>query len=251
MHPILLKIGYIKVYSYGLMVALGFLLAVFLSERDAKKQNIPPNLIMDLSIIIILFGLLGARIFYAINNLQYYLDNPKEIFMLAHGGLIFYGGALSSLLAAYVFLSIKKVSFLKIADILMPYIVLAHSIGRIGCFLNGCCWGKPTSLWWKVTYPGTTIAVHPTQIYESILLLALFVFLKTLRKKSVFTGQVFLSWAIFYGLIRFLIEFLRGDNRLFFAGLTLSQIVSAVLFFIGILFYFYNKKFGLKKNDGA
>ena len=186
MHPILLKIGYIKVYSYGLMVAIGFLLATFLSERDAKRQNIPPNLIMDISIIIVLFGLLGARIFYAVSNLKYYLDNPKEIFMLTHGGLIFYGGALFSLLAAYVFLRIKKISFLKMADILMPYIVLAHSIGRIGCFLNGCCWGKPTSLWWKVIYPGTAIAVHPTQIYESILLLGLFVFLKTLKISQYF-----------------------------------------------------------------
>ncbi len=251
MHPVLLKIGYIKIYSYGLMVALGFLLAVFLSERDAKKQNISPNLIMDLSIVIVLFGLLGARIFYVVSNLKYYLDNPKEIFMLTHGGLIFYGGALSGLLAAYVFLNMRKAEFLKIADVVVPYIALAHSIGRIGCFFNGCCWGKPTGLWWKVTYPGTTLAVHPTQLYESILLLALFVFLKTLRKKSKFTGQVFLSWCMFYGFIRFLIEFLRGDNKLLFAGLTLSQIISAVLFFIGILFYFYNKRLSLKKNDRA
>ncbi|MBM3253970.1 MAG: prolipoprotein diacylglyceryl transferase [Candidatus Omnitrophica bacterium] len=239
MYPVLFKLGPVKIFSYGFMVALGFLLATIFAERDAKRYNISSNLITDLAIIIILSGLLGARIFYAICNIDYFVKNPKEIFMLMHGGLIFYGGAFFSFFASLVFLRIKKISFLKVADFVIPYTTLAYSIGRIGCFLNGCCWGKPTHFFLGVIFPGSAEALHPTQIYEAISSFFLFIFLILIRKRKKFDGQVFLIWCIFYGIIRFLIEFLRGDNRPVLFGLTFSQIVSVLIFFIGILFYCY------------
>lgn len=238
MYPILFKLGPVRIYAYGVMVALGFLIATLLAEREAKKENISGGLIMDLAIVIILSGLVGSRFLYVINNLPYFMKNPKEIVMLTRGGLIFYGGVFFSIAASFLFLKIRKIPFFKVADVVIPYATLGHSLGRLGCFLNGCCWGKPTNLFLGVRFPGIYYSVHPTQLYESTLLFFLFVILLFIKRRRKFDAQVFFSWALSYSVIRFFIEFLRGDNASLWIGLTLSQLISATIFIISIFSLF-------------
>ncbi len=251
MYPILFKLGPVKIYAYGIMVATGFLIATLLAEREAKRENISGGLIMDLAIVIILSGLLGARFLYVVNNLDYFIRNPKEILMLTRGGLVFYGGAGFSVAASFLFLMIRRVPFFRVADTVIPYATLAHSLGRIGCFLNGCCWGKPTRMFLGVTFPQVSQAVHPTQLYEAISLFLLFLFLVFIKRRKKFNGQVFLSWLVSYSVIRFFIEFLRGDNKPVLIGLTLSQVISAIIFIIGIFSLYKCKEYERRDTKGV
>ena len=250
MYPVLFKIGSISIYSYGLMIAFGFLFATILSERYARKNGICPNLIMDLSVVVILSGLIGARILYVICNFQYFMSEPGEIVMLTRGGLIFYGGALFSIIPAYIFLKFKKVSFLKATDVIIPYATLAHSAGRIGCFLNGCCWGKTTVIFLGAKFSQSLYSLHPVQLYESIGLCGLSFLLIFIRKKKKFNGQVLLSWCIFYPILRFCLEFLRGDNEQVLIGLTFSQIISIFIVLIAIIILFL-RKYAIQKKQNV
>ena len=189
-------------------------------------------------------GIVGARLLYVLTNLSEYLKHPLEIIMLNHGGLVIYGGIILATFTGIFFLSKRKLPILKTADVLFPYVALAQSIGRIGCLLNGCCYGRPTGLPWGIYFPGQTIALHPTAIYFSLNALAIFIILKIVQERKKFTGQVFLLYFILYPAGRFFIEFFRGDSPHNIFGLfTLSQIVSIVLFVVALLIYRRRRNF--------
>jgi len=250
MHPILFQIGPISIYSYGAAIVVAFLVAIYLSRRAAKEVNISQDIIVDSALIMLFSGILGARLLYVIINLKDYMENPIEILMLQHGGLAFYGGAITAFLAEVIYIKVKRLSIYKIGDILIPYIALGQAIGRIGCFLNGCCFGKPTDSMFGVVFPDIYYAVHPTQIYSSLGLLVLYGFLRFLQKTKVKDGMVLISYGLLYSTGRFLIEFIRGDNIVEIFGLTFSQFVSAVIFIVcAILFIIRLKKgYGKTKN---
>ncbi len=240
MHPVIFEFGPFKVYSYGLMVAAAFITAAFLASQEAARQKVPAEKIFNLSIYLVAAGVLGARILYVLQNLEFYLIYPSEILMLHKGGLSFYGGFILAVICGIIFLKRQEMPVSATLDIIAPYLALAQAIGRIGCFLNGCCYGKPTNLPFAVYFPGETIARHPVQIYSSLILLFIFVILRLFqakRHKGVFSGQVFLLYCLSYGSARFFMEYLRGDNLHIFAGFTLHQLISAAVFIISLLIW--------------
>lgn len=219
MYPVLFKIGPVQVYSYGVMLALAFLVVAFLARRRALSLGMNGDDILDLCIWLIVSGLIGGRILFILLNLDYYRDNPIETVMLWRGGLVWYGGLIAAVAVAIIFLSAKKMPVLKTGDLMMPYVALGQSIGRIGCFLNGCCYGK---------------AGHPTQLYESA---AMFVVFLILRRRVPGNGRTFFLYLIMYSAFRFFIEFLRGDNPAVLMNLTVFQIMSIIILAISVILW--------------
>lgn len=229
MHPILVKFGPLNVYSYGVMVALGFALATACIYIRAPKFGIDRNNAVDLMILMLVFGIAGARVFYILQNLTYYRANPSEMLNLSKGGLVWYGAFIAGLGASAVYIKIKKMDFWGSLDLAAPYIALAQAIGRVGCFLNGCCYGVAMA-------DGT---LHPTQLYSAASLLLIFVALRIWQDHRHFKGEIFLGYCVLYSSKRFLMEFMRGDNSRIFFGLTISQVISCVVFVfsLGILIF--------------
>ncbi len=232
MHPILFRLGPFTFYSYGLMLALGFLAAAALAARRASLLGLDPVRIQTLGGVALLAGIAGARAAYVLLNWPMFRSHPVEIFRLDHGGLVFYGGLAAGFVAGAATLRRARLPLWKSADLMIPPLVLAHAIGRIGCFLNGCCYGKPALVSWAVTFPGEGIPRHPTQLYESGALVLLFFFLRRLERRDSPPGTVALAYGVCYGAWRFLIEFLRGDNPPAALGLTPFQWASISLAFV-------------------
>ncbi|NQT47235.1 MAG: prolipoprotein diacylglyceryl transferase [Candidatus Omnitrophica bacterium] len=238
MHPILFKIGPVEIYSYGVMVALGFLAATFLAARNAEKAGLDPTKIVDLFLWILISGLIGGRLLYVAMNIEGYILNPLDIVMLNKGGLIFYGGLITAFLAAVYFVKRNGMPVMKVADLIAPYIALGQMAGRVGCFLNGCCWGKISNSIFALHFIGTPFRRHPAQLYSALLLLAIFLFLRSLhRKDRAFSGQIFLTYLLLYSAMRFLIEFIRDEPIIFLGRFTLSQGISAGIFLLSVALY--------------
>lgn len=218
------------VYWYGIFVALGFLAAVLHWNRLARRQNLPEGLGSDLGLLVIVTGVLGARLAYVIANLDHYRAHPGEIFRIDQGGLIFYGGFIAAALGVVVFARLRKVPLLVLGDFTVSALPLGHAFGRTGCFLNGCCYGAPTDLPWAVYTAGALR--HPVQLYETGFNLALYAVLHlVLRRRR--PGLVIAVYLLAYGAWRFAVEFLRGDDRLRAAGLDAAQLISVGLIMIG------------------
>lgn len=176
MHPILLKLGPITIYSYGAMVALGFILAVFLIYRRANSFGIEKEQVIDLALILLVSGIMGARIFYVVFNYRYYLAHPLDILNLSKGGLVWYGGFSGALIVLLIYIIRKRLNFWLVTDMIAPYLALAQSFGRIGCFLNGCCFGITTgaSNPVAISFPGETALRHPSELYSALSLFLIF-----------------------------------------------------------------------------
>jgi len=247
MHPILLKFGPVTIYSYGLMVALGFITATLLAVRTAEKFHIPQDRVTTLALVILISGILGARLLYILLNLKYFASRPLETVMVWHGGLAFYGGVVTAFITSLIYLKIAKQPLLDIADLIVPYICLGHSIGRIGCFLNSCCFGKTTSVFYGIAFADGLVR-HPTQLYSSLYLLFLYMFLRVALRYRRFKGQTFFLYLVLYPMGRFFIEFFRADNPQVIFNFTLSQLISIVIFTFGIYGYWAQSKWN-KKNS--
>ncbi len=242
-HPVLIDLGFLKIYSWGLMVAIAFIVATILAAKEAKRKNISPEKIYSLVTYIIIGAIIGSRIGYLLfnpNNLTNFLD----IFRFWEGGLSFHGGFIGGLLFGFFYVKKNKLKFWEITDIVAPSIPLAQAIGRIGCFLRGCCYGIETTLPWGIQHLDQIR--HPTQVYSSIALFLIFIFLSKQKYKKNFNGALFLTYIIIYSVFRFFIEFIRADPRILF-GLTGAQIVSIILFVISLsLFLKFRKLFKTK-----
>ena len=188
-------------------------------------------------------GILGARLFYvAFYAPDYFMANPWTVFDLRTGGLVFYGGLLGGLLGALGYIRKKRLSFWNLADILAPFLALGYSIARIGCFLNGCCYGKPTELPWGMVFPSVDlVSRHPTQLYSSFLSFLLFAYLYRLFPRRSFSGQVFLAYLAGYGVIRFIVEFWR-ENLVVWQGFTIAQVIAFLVVLVVIPFYLSRKR---------
>jgi len=241
MNPIFLTVGPITIHTYGLFFALGILAATFLAEYLHRRDGGTPGAVTDIAFLVAIGALMGARTLFILVNLEYFLKNPLEIPQIWNGGLVFYGGLIGGSLTFIVIARLRKLNLWRLADTVAPGLALGHALGRIGCFYAGTCYGKPTDLPWAVTFNdprslatgvlGTP--VHPTQLYSSFGLLVLMVVLLGIRSRARFPGQVIASYGILYGILRFGMEFLRGDPRgsvsLMGATLSTSQVVSLVL----------------------
>ncbi|MBF0118978.1 MAG: prolipoprotein diacylglyceryl transferase [Desulfobacterales bacterium] len=219
MHPILLKLGKLEIYTYGFFIAVGFLVGIFLAKRQAAKEDISPDMILDLGFYILIAAIIGSRIFYIGTNIDFFMNNPIEMFKIWNGGLVFYGGFLGGLITGVLYLKKQKVSIWKTADILAPSLAIGHFFGRIGCLFAGCCYGKQCDLPWSITFKNPQslapigISLHPTQIYDAISNLIIFSFLLFFRRYKKFDGQIFWLYAMFYGIFRIIVEAFRGDFR--------------------------------------
>ncbi|MDP3790136.1 MAG: prolipoprotein diacylglyceryl transferase [Candidatus Omnitrophota bacterium] len=220
MHPILFQIGNFKIYSYGVMVALGFLAAVYLTGAEAKRRGISPGKIFDIYLYVMIFGIIGARLLHVILDIGYYAGHPLDIIMINRGGLAFQGGLVFGIIAAIIAIKKSGLSILNTADMMIPYVALAQSIGRIGCFLNGCCYGISD--------------LYPTQIYLSVFFLAMFVILKKIYEGATTGGIVFTWYLLLFSSGSFFLDFLRGDLEIVFFNLRVSQLISAVIFLLGL-----------------
>jgi len=242
MCPIFIQVGPVTLYSYGLMVAVGFLVALALVGRHAVKEGLDRTKIQGVGLAGLVGGLLGARAGYVALHWRFFQSNPMEIVRLDHGGLVFFGGLLVGVFSGLWTARRVELPLWKTLDLMVPPLILAHAIGRLGCFLNGCCYGKPSSVSWAVAFPMDGILRHPTQLYEAFFLSLLFLALLRLESRRPLAGTVFLSYGVLYGTWRFFVEFLRSDpGRQTFGllGMTFSQTISVVgVAVCAIWFYF-------------
>ncbi len=247
MHPILFQFGDRPIYAYGVMLALAIAICEILLLRTAKRYGFKEETILDISIIAIICGVLGSRLFYVyFYEWEYYSQHLLAILDLRRQGLVFYGSIIGGVLGVLLYLKTKKTSFWEISDLFAPYLALGEAIGRIGCFLNGCCYGQPTALPWGIVFPGLdAVPRHPTQIYSTLLGLGLFVFLTWFYRRRKFQGQVFLVYVMGYAVLRFIVEFFR-ENLVVWHSITIGQATAFGIAVLAALTYWYldvrNKK---------
>ncbi len=239
MHPTLFSIGPFTVYSYGVMVAIGFMIATIFIYRTAPHFGFDSNRVMDISILALVTGIAGARALYILLNIAYYAKSPFEILNLSKGGLVWYGGFMAASLAVFLYSRALGYAPSGLLDLMVPYVALAQAFGRIGCFLNGCCYGVEASVSCpiKVFYPGDVIPRHPTQLYSALALFLVFLVLKAWQYRRRFLGEIFLGYCMMYSVERFLVEFIRGDNPRLSFGLTISQEISLIIFAASSIFF--------------
>ena len=254
MHPILIKIGWFNIYSFGFMLAVSFLVGIYMSTRRAKTFGVDPQYILDLSVYIILAGVVGSRLLYVVFHLDEY-RSMVDVFALWQGGATLYGGFLLSIFVIYIFTKKRNLDYLLVADIVSPALALGIMLTRVGCFLSGCCYGKPTELAWGVVFPPDSaagayarqmaanfpveaVALHPTQLYASFFGMVTLLVLLLLRSKLAKRGSTFGALLMLYGTFRFTLDFFRfyESNMRVFLDLSLNQWISGGLFGVGLFF---------------
>jgi phosphatidylglycerol---prolipoprotein diacylglyceryl transferase len=238
MHQVFIKINGFEIYTYAVVTVVAIIAALLLAQRRARASAYKDNL-MDFGLYLILGGIIGARLAFVALNLSYYQDHIWEIFNLRQGGLTLYGGLAGGLVAGGLFCRKHKLNFLELLDIIAPAALLGQAIGRVGCLMNGCCYGKPTTLPWGVNLSAVGISGlrHPVQIYEIIMDLTALAVLLWYEKKQSFKGELVLIYFALYALVRFVAEFWRESPEIAM-GLSLAQLVSLALFILIILLIF-------------
>jgi len=219
------------------MVALGVLLATSLLRAYVAKDKELSEKIIDMACFVVIWGIIGGRVLYVLLNLNYYLNAPLDIFKIYEGGLAFHGSFIFGLLSLLFFLKKNKLPVLETLDKVVIFLPLAHALGRIGCFFNGCCYGYPTDVFRGTFLEKCFGCLHPVQLYSSLCLTGIFFLLFAADRKKRFAGQILSLYLILYGICRFLLEFLRADNASVFFKLSLFQIISIVLFLTGVSLY--------------
>ncbi len=238
MKPILIQIGSIPIYSFGVMLVVAFFICCWIVNLELRRKGLDHQVKADsLVISVLLGGLVGARGYYILENFTEFLRAPFEIF--SGGGLVWYGGVLGGVVALTYVVHRKKLNWLQTADVLAPALALGYGIGRIGCLLAGDGdYGKPSDLPWAMAFPDgivpTTIPVHPTPVYEAMLMTAVFLVLWRLRKKMHPAGFLFGLYLVLASLERFSIEFLRLNPILAF-HLTMAQFISIMSLSFGFI----------------
>ncbi|WP_462137454.1 prolipoprotein diacylglyceryl transferase [Candidatus Mycalebacterium sp.] len=238
MYPELFTVGGVSVGSFGIMVALAFLIAHLLTERELKRKNIARSVAQDMFLWIVVCSLGGAKLFFIAQNFS-----PSEItanfsaLILTRDGFTFYGGFFGGLAAGIAVARANKISVWKILDAAAPGLALAYAIGRIGCLLVGDDYGTASALPWAMSFPNGSppvdFTVHPTQIYETIAMTAVFAALWKLRLKITADGSVFALYLTLAGLERFAVEFIRTTTPSPVPGLSVAQIIALVLIAFG------------------
>jgi len=214
-------LGPITLHTYGFLLALAFVVGLWIANRQARRAGLDPARVTDMAVYVLIGGLLGAKIMLVVVEWPFYVRNPRELLSILQSGGVFYGGLLGALPVAWWYSRRHALDGWRTADVMAPGVAIGQVIGRLGCFSAGCCYGRPTSVPWAVTFRdayatrqvGTPldIPLHPTQLYESLSVTLLFVFLLWLSRRRRFRGQVMLAYLFGYAVIRFVIEFYRGD----------------------------------------
>ena len=253
MFPRLFQIGSFSLPTYGFLVASGVLIGLWISVRNSEKQGINGDHAWNLGILMVLAGILGAKLLYIINDWGYFSAHPREIFSLGtiQAGGVFSGGLIGALAVAAWYMRRHRMPPLRTCDAFAPGLAFGHVLGRFGCFSAGCCYGKPTDHWWGVTFTnplaetfsGTPLGhrLEPTQLIEAAAEFFNFLLLMWLLKRKRFDGQVFASFMVLYGIERYFIEFLRGDpgrGEVFGGLMSGTQLISIFLVIGGGLIWY-------------
>jgi phosphatidylglycerol:prolipoprotein diacylglycerol transferase len=248
--------GGLKVFGYGSMLVVGFLCSTWLGLWRARRERLDPEVIWDLGFWVFLCGMIGARVFYCVEYWGTHINTIWEAFQYWKGGIVYYGGIIGGTAAFFVYRHFRPFPLRPFMDVLAPSIAVGTFFGRLGCFLNGCCYGDPCRLPLGVAFPAESPAwarqvklglipkdavqslpVHPTQIYSAIDALVILVLLSAyypLRRRD---GEVMGILMLAYPITRFIIEFLRNDEGAFFAGLTISQNISVLVLLGGVAYW--------------
>lgn len=223
MYPILIKIGPIIVHTYGFLLAFGVAIGIWFLFIQAKKQGLTASKLIDMAFYTIIISLVGAKSVLFVGNYSYYVKNPSELLNLARSGGVFQGGLVFGFLFALWYFRKHRIPTWKTADIIGPALALGHGFGRLGCFSAGCCYGRECSVPWGVTFSNQyahnlvgipiNTPLHPVQLYEAALNFINFLILFFILKKKKFDGQVFSCYIINYSIIRYFVEFYRGDHE--------------------------------------
>lgn len=246
MHPVLIDLGALKIYSYGFMLALSFLLGILLAARRARGRGVEPEAVYDLSMVIVVCAVIGSRGLYILTHRDRF-EGIIDIFALWQGGATYYGGLILAVAGSIVFLRRKKIPFFRMADIIAPSIALGVFLTRIGCFLSGCCFGSPTSCPTGVVFPPGSpaghvhygVSVHPTQLYSSLYGLVILAALLLIDRKHARRDGVVFAWlCVMYGIARFAVDFFRHyeESALVWGRLVDNQVISVVLVVFGAAF---------------
>ena len=250
MYPRLLELGPITVYTYGVLLAAAYLFGLQLARVRARQRGLDANRVLDLGIYIIISALVGAKLLLLITDFKSFTADPRELLTLARSGGVFYGGLIVAVIVALWYIRRVGLPLWTTCDVFAPGIALGHVVGRFGCLFAGCCFGKPTTRPWGITFTdpfaaanvGTPlgVALHPTQLYEAgAELLILIVLLVTERKGRPFPGRTFCLYMQLYAISRFIIEFYRGDDRGTVGMFSTSQFISIVLAPLAIVMLVY------------
>jgi len=243
-------IGPLTLHTYGVLLALAFLAGLWVVSREAKKAGLDASVITDMAVYVLIGGLVGAKLLLLLVEWSYYAKHPGEIWGLLQSGGVFYGGLLGAFPVAWWFARRHHLDGWRTADVLAPGVAIGQAIGRLRCFAAGCCYGRPADVPWAVTFHdvyatrqvGTPLdtPLHPTQLYESLATLAIFIFLRWLAGRKRFDGQVTLAYVFLYAVARFVIEFYRGDaarGMVLGGWLSTSQFI-AILMVLAVLFLY-------------
>lgn len=252
MYPILFRLGSVNIYAYGFFIVLGFVTGAVIAVLKVRKAGLGLSFeaAADLFFYTVLSAIIGSRLLFVLLNVDSYRKNPLRIFKIWEGGLVFYGGLILAAGVSIWYLKWHRLPIWKLVDLVSPPIALGLSFGRVGCFLAGCCYGKETSLPWKVIFtdPSTlaplNVPLHPTQLYDAANGLAIFFFLNRMEKSKSFDGEIFWLFLILYSATRFFIEMLRDDPRgfLFQHLLSTSQGIGILLAISSLFMLFYLKR---------
>src|SRR5580765_2900409 len=270
MYPKLLELpwkvpylGTITIYTYGVLLAAAYLFGLQLALTRAKARGLDSTRVMDLGIYIIISALVGAKLLLLVTDFQTFKNNPAELFNLLREGGVFYGGLLVAVTVALIYIKKVGLPLWTTCDVFAPGIALGHVIGRFGCFFAGCCWGKPTTVPWAITFTspfaaanvGTPLNVplHPTQLYEAGAEFLILVFLLLTEKSGrKFAGRTFWLYMLLYAISRYVIEYYRGDERGTVGPFSTSQFISLILAPLAVVMLVYLGRFsGGPAHEGA
>lgn len=235
MHPEFVKVGSFVIYWYGVFVAAGVLASSMVFQKISCRYGYPPQLTSSIIFWVVIWGLIGGRLLHIGVHLPYYYRHPFDIIRIRNGGLAVEGAVISALIFIIVYSRIKRFNLKEMLDIISLATPLGQAIGRIGCFLNGCCYGRPADIFLGIKFPFSDTKLHPTQLYYSILYILLFIFLWHLYKRRVKSGIIFSSYILCFSLIRYLVDMLRGDLSLTSFGLYPTQVIAILLFILGLI----------------
>jgi phosphatidylglycerol:prolipoprotein diacylglycerol transferase len=249
MHPVLFKIGNFPVHSFGVVMIVAFVVAVYMARQRAKRFRLDPNKLADMSFWTLIVGILGARIAFILQDLGYFLKNTKDLFSWQFAGLTSFGGIIAAL--GFMIFWAKRAGWpvRLMLDVVAPAGLVMHAIGRFGCLLNGCCYGGQCTLPWGIQVDKIPVPMHPAQVYDALMNLAAVAFVLWVEKRGQARGQVFALAIALHGLARFIYEFWRaGTEEQVRAGLasstywgslpiTQAQAMAALLVVVGLSLY--------------
>ena len=250
MYPRLFELGPITVYTYGVLLAAAYLVGLKAATVRAARRGLDGARVLDLGIYIIIAALVGAKLLLLVTDFSAFRSDPRELLTLARSGGVFYGGLILAVAVAFWYIRRVGLPLWTTCDVFAPGIALGHVVGRLGCFFAGCCFGRPATVPWAITFTdpfaaanvGTplNIPLHPTQLYEAgAELLILTALLAMERRGRGFAGRTFWLYILLYAASRFVIEFYRGDERGTVAMFSTSQFISIILAPLAVIMLIY------------